>query len=602
VHRESYGGEVQVKPGVRRGVAVTSVLAALAVVIPQITGSLNLTTQGKVLSILAVGLLTACGQRFAKCVRDRQADKDALRVWPPEPLARASLDSLGVFPAWGPAGEATKYQPRPRGEDQALAEALRSSKPVIVHGPPGCGKTRATSEAARQTLGDVPAVIPVDSQSLRLMLEDGVHLDLSKHGLCLWLDGLDRFMDVLGPCSLPAFEAASKGVTRVVATIRTEQWKELVEGSGHASEAARALAQDAHVVELGEFSPDTPGEPIDPGARGTLEKPRSLWRDPVLGGLSAALVLSLVALAALQIGGDLRAPPSIGDQMDAIKNKLLAGAGPGRGHVVVDERVQFHTTDQPSWLLVVEDLPNHDKFYAGAANGATPAPRSDDLRIYDVVNGRLQLKLQFRPQGKGERAAEWRTFDAGATPSADYDEDGSPEVIAGYALPSRAYEALLPFGIDWTDGHYKLTPLTATKPHLATRGLDARTRTFRREVYETTITLRASTGATGLNLTGYRVQAFALAQKPSPRLLTAYFSAYPEGERTQTLEIHANQLRAGELHLNPCTPSYPACPAPIREQDVLVPPDMSLDNGLLRAWGLVGSRWNTPVRVVQHQR
>ena len=109
--------------------------------------------------------------------------------------------------------------------------------------------------------------------------------------------------------------------------------------------------------------------------------------------------------------GDLLTPPSITDQMDKIKREVLASAGPGGGHLVVDERVQFHSTDNASWLLVVEDLPSHDQFYAGAANGARPRPRSDELRIYDVVGGRLRLELDFRPQGVGPTAADWQVIE-----------------------------------------------------------------------------------------------------------------------------------------------------------------------------------------------
>jgi hypothetical protein len=595
-----------VKPGVRRSVAVTAVtavLATVAVLVPQITGALNLTTTGKILSVLAVGLLTASGQRLAKCVNDRQAEKDALRVWPPEPLGAARIETLGVFPVRGPKGWVAKYQPRPSGEDDALAVALRQSKNVIVHGPPSCGKTRAISQAARHALANTPAVIPLDSQSLRSLLDDGVRLKVPQKQLCLWLDGLDRFIDALDPRSLTSLNETSKVEIGVVGTIRTRRWEELIGGSGQPSEAARALAGEAQIVQLSGFSPQTPGEPDAATPAVTPAKPRGPWRDAILGLLVFALV-AVIVLGRL-IGGALFNPPSISDQMDKLKSRIVASAGPGGGHVVVDERVQFHSTEQPSWLLVVEDLQSHEKFTEGAADGRKPLPRSDDLRIYDVVNGELREELHFQPRGIGEKAAEWRILQAGATPSADYDQDGSPEVVAGYARPSQATEALLPFGIDWGDDGYELVPLTSTKPGLGSRGLDARTIGYRREAYETPITLRNAVNDprfSGLKLKGYRVQTFALAQRPSPRLLTGYFSAYPVFAQTQVLEIHANQLRTSQLRIAPCRPSYYACPAPRAQQDVLVPPDKALDNALLEAWGMVGNRWDTPVRVVEHQR
>ena len=99
-------------------------------------------------------------------------------------------------------------------------------------------------------------------------------------------------------------------------------------------------------------------------------------------------------------------------------------------------------------------------------------------------------------------------------------------------------------------------------------------------------------------MTGYRVQAFALAHSPTVRLLTGYFSRFPAFGKPHALEIHANQMRAG-LVIHPCEPSYFACPAPIAAQDAIVPPDKSLDNGLLEAWALVAKRFTTRVRVIQ---
>jgi hypothetical protein len=592
--------------GIRGRVAVTAattVLAFVALLVPGIADALNLSTLGKTLSLAAIALLTAAAQRLAKRFRDRQGVSDAVRVWPPEPLGAARLETLGVFPARGATGRATRYQPRPRGEDDELAGALRASKNVIVHGPARCGKSRAASHAASQSLGDIPAVIPLDADSLGSMLDGGVYLPVAQPRICLWLDGLDRFTSVLDPCSLAALGKVRKPEIMIVATIRTEQWTELVDASGQSNEAARALAQDAQIVQLGPFSPDAPdepGKPADEPGRPVAGDSRSPWRDTVLGVLISGLLALIVA--AVLLGGDLQTPPSIGDQMSGLMSSILADAGPGGGHVALDERVQFHATDQPSWLLVVEDLPSHDEFTAGAAEGSHPRPRSDELRIYDVVGGRLRLKLHFRPRGVGPTAAEWHTLEAGATPAADYDGDGSLEAIGGYALPALATDALLPFGVDWAEGRYQLVPLTPTAPQLGTGGLDAQTVRFRQAAYETPVTLKNAVSDprfSGLKLTGYRVQTFAVAQKPALRLITGYFSAFPQFGKTHVLEMHASQFRTGRLAIAPCTPGFYACPAPRAEQDAFVPPDKALDNGLLEAWNMVGHRWATQVRVLQ---
>jgi hypothetical protein len=587
--------------GARRNVtitAATSVLAFVVLFLPQITAALNLTTLGKLLSVALVGLLTAFGQRLTKCVRDRNALKSALRVWPPEPLGVARLETLGVYPARDTKGQVTKYQSRPNGEDGTLTSALQASKNVIVHGPAGCGKSRASGQAASQVLKDSLAVIPLDSQALRLLLDDGVKLPGSQQQLCLWLDGLDRFVDALDPCSLSTLENARDHEIGIVGTIRTEQWEELVCGSSQRSEAARAFAHGAKIIELGSFSPEPSEEPASEPTRAVVKPRKPLW-DRVLVLLASGLLVWLIAVAIF--GDDLFTPPSIDAQMEKLTGQILASEGLGGGHVVVDERVRLHQTEQPSWLLVTEDLPSHEAFNKGAAEKAWPRPRSDDLRIYDVIDGRLQLELHFRPKGTGVRAAEWHALTAGAGPTGDYSEDGVPEVVAGYALPSKARGALLPFGIDWADGRYQLRSLTPEKLQLSTRGLDAKTVRFRREVYETPITLKTAVVERpfrALELKGYRVQAFALAQRPVPRLLTGYFAAIPVYEKTEMLEIHASQFRTGQLKIRPCTSDYYACPAPKAEQDALVPPEDTLDRGLLEAWGMVGRRWITPIRVV----
>jgi hypothetical protein len=592
-----------VSPGVRRNAIITTVTSALAFLVlflPQITAALSLTTFGKLMSVALVGLLTTFGQLLAKCVRDRNVLKGALRVWPPEPLGVARLEALGVYPARDAEGRVSRYEPRPNGEDDALASALRASRCVIVHGPPGCGKSRASDQAASRELKDVLAIVPLDLQALRLLLDNGLELPGSPRQICLWLDGLDRFVDALDPSSLSTIEQARNPEIRIVATIRTQRWEELVGGSAQRSEAARALAQGARIVPLGAFRPEPSQEPAGEREPVDIGKPRGPLWDIRLGGVALGFIAWLIV--GCIFAGGLFTPPSIDEQMETVKEQILASAGSRGDHVVVDERIELHPTEQPSWLLVTEDFPNHEAFNRGTAEKARRRSRSDDLRIYDVVDGRLKLRLHFRPRGTGVRAAEWHALPAGAGPSGDYNEGGEPEVVAGYGLPSKAYGALLPFAIDWTGDRYRIVSLTREEPQLRTRGLDAETLKFRQEVYATELTLRTAVSEpafSGIKLRGYRVQAFALVQKPVTRLLTGYFTAMPVFEEPKMLEVHANQFRTGQLKLRACTSAFHACPAPDAEQDALIPPDRTLDDGLLEAWGLVGGKWRTPIRILQ---
>ena len=146
-----------------------------------------------------------------------------------------------------------------------------------------------------------------------------------------------------------------------------------------------------------------------------------------------------------------------------------------------------------------------------------------------------------------------------------------------------------------------LIPLTPDKPDLGTAGLDAPTVQFRQAAYETPFALTNAARDrrfARLSVSGYRVQSFALTRTPTVRLLTGYFSRFPVFGKPHALEIHANQIRPG-LVVHPCEPGYFACPAPVVAQDAIVPPDKSLDNGLLQAWALVAKRFTTRVRVVQ---
>lgn len=580
---------------------VGAVLTFVALLIPQVADSLSLTTAGKVLIAVGIGILTACGQRAISFRRARSAVQAALRVWPPELLGRARLSTLGVFPAHDSHGRLVRYQARPNGEDRTLADALRGARTVIVHGPAGCGKSRAASHAAAAELPEVPAVIPLDAPSLHSLLDGGVDLPVSHPELCLWLDGLDRFTAVLDPCSVESAQTSSHPSARIVATLRSDEWTQLVTGTGQDSEAARALAQDARIVELSGFTPaNSPGEPNGAGAPPVVAT-RGLLRDPpflgLLGALLAVIVVGLVLLARDAIVD----PPSISEQIQQTTSELLAAAGPGGGHVILNERIPFHATDQPSWLIVVQDLPTAAAFNEGAAEGANPKPRSDDVRVYDVVGDRLELRLNFRPDGVGLGAAEWDALSAGAPAYADYAQDGSEAVIGGFVLPSQATSAVLPVAIRYQGDRYVLVPLTPDKPDLGTAGLDAQTLRFRQAAYETPLTLTNAVRDrrfAGLGVTGYRVQAFALAHAPTLRLLTGYFSRFPVFGKPHALEIHANQMRPG-LVIHPCEPGYFACPAPLAAQDAIVPPDKSLDNGLLEAWALVAKRFTTQVHVVQ---
>ena len=255
----------------------------------------------------------------------------AVRAWPPERLRAHDPATLGVYPPRDRDGNPQPY--RPRAEDAELDQALAGdAQIVVVGGPAGGGKSRAAAEAARRKLPVVPAIVPVDAAALGTLADNGVRLNGRESCVCLWLDGLDRFIEVL---------------------------------------------------------------------------------DPRMLGVLAAIFGSEDALTQ---------PPPLSEQMDKVKAEALRGDGAGRRHVVLDERVRLHQAEADSWILVLEDRPSHDAFYAGAANGVGPPPHSNELRIYDVRGGRLHLALRFQPPGVGRTAAEWRELNARPL-GKDYDLD-----------------------------------------------------------------------------------------------------------------------------------------------------------------------------------
>ena len=385
---------------------------------------LNPTKLGTTLLTIAIALATTALERVLDRRGQRRALQGAVRRWPPERLAAADPGALGVFPQPGGADDA--YRARPRDEDRALAQALDGARILVVHGPAREGKSRAAAKAAAEMLGEVPAIVPLNVDALCSLIDGSLRLELREQRICIWLDGLERFIDALDARALESLERLAPEVA-VVATVRSTDWTELLEGSDQRSEAARALAGRAQVVELGQL--DSGGEP---SGRAAAASPAAGEPVHALPPLPLGIGLAGVLLAMVLVGAADRLfePKPIEDQMASVREKALDD-DQGRGrHIVVDSRVRFHGGEEDSWVLVLEDRRNHDDFYALAAgNRHGPPPRSDELRIYDVNGGRLKLKLRFRPTGVGTDAADWRKLEQGTPTASDVDDDNANEVI-----------------------------------------------------------------------------------------------------------------------------------------------------------------------------
>ncbi len=591
-------------------------VALALLVVPALANTVKPTALGTALLTASLALVSTAAQRFSDRRKQLGGLEETIRTWPPEPLATADVTALGAYPGRGPDGLPEPYRTRPRGEDAALRQALQNADIVVIHGPPGAGTSRAAAEAARTVLGDYAAVIPVNAAALESLASDNECCSrvLGKR-VCVWLDGLDRFIEVLDSSVLLRLANMTRQV-KIVATIRSSDWEELLTANGQPSETARIIANDACVIELGPRGTadelavaDVHGNALQATPTGGLDP---VWADGWLvaygAGLLATLTLMLIA-GVTGFAGGLLNPPSLQEQMSQITNQMLTRGGAGGGHIVLDERVRFHATDADSWVIAVEDTPSHDRFTNAVANCApgsqsncvTPAPRSDELRIYDVHGGRLSLALDFRPSGVGTAAAELDTVPGAGAAGGEYDQDNAPELVAGYAWPDGA-NAVLPFGVYWQDGQYQVVALTPTHPQFPTHQRDPRLAVFIRQAYEQRISLPnaiVDPRFRSLTLAGFKVQSVALVQQPVARLLTGYYSAYPgTNVQPKMLELLAGQVRP-DLVVAPCTPDYYACRAPRLEEEVIVPPDRDLGVGLLEAWGKVGSKWSQRVRVFE---
>jgi hypothetical protein len=617
----------------RRGVALASGgvagLAIATLVLPQLANTLKPTALAIGLLTLVLGLLTLMAQRCGEFYRRRSDLESALLAYPPDLLGTADPSTLGVFaPVTGRSGTAS--EPQPLGSShQRLDQALRDSSYVVVRGPIGCGKSRAAAEAASRVWQGVPVLVPFDAEGLRRLQDDEFDIKLipRDRGVCVWLDGLNRFLGVLDTRALtprrrnPAVRLA-RGLSRrgdyparLVATIRDEQWASVRGGTDQRSEALRALERISTVVTLDEagavidVQPESTGDETDeattsPSAGGLparTPRPKPPWRDALAFGLVMLTSLVAIVLAILYLWDvkELFQAPPISDQIASITAAMENDVG--HGHVVFSDRAWLHSTEQPSWIIGVQHGPTHAARHAAKLGLA----KSDELRIYDIHDGWLDRKLDFQPTVVGGQAAELQQVAANSSGNAGlYNNSGTAEFIAGYAVGGYSSPTILPFGIDWetvgTKSGYKLAGLTQyrdadqdTGPGFSTQHLRPPQAAFLKTNYGKSITLKNGSSGVAWNpaLLGYPVSAFALTLQPSGRLLLGYLLEAYDFAHTNDLELEVGQIRSGGIAMLPCSRLSPTCSGPARPEEVHVPPDKGDSQALLEEWPDLKSHW-----------
>ena len=218
-------------------------------------------------------------------------------------------------------------------------------------------------------------------------------------------------------------------------------------------------------------------------------------------------------------------PPAISEQLEEIRRDAATEGF----HAIVNRPADLHATGTRSWLIVLR----HDSINSGQ-------PRvkrvSDEVRIFDEVDGELQEKLRFQPRPK-----RGLVYVFGLKQLGDADGNGRPEIVGSYSSLFMSDELPVPFVIAWSerDDRYVMSPLIRDPPTLnessrpGTYGRIARRRYGENAQLEDTRAPRS-------HLRGYPVEEFVLARRRGlPVLLAGFIHRQAIRAAVGTIEVHA---------------------------------------------------------------
>lgn len=194
-----------------------------------------------------------------------------------------------------------------------------------------------------------------------------------------------------------------------------------------------------------------------------------LWRPHIAVGptVAAVAVAALLGAAAgLVLAGNESSPPPIRNQLDSV---LREAADQGT-YPAVWRVLRLRAGAPRSHLLVLRDGSERP----GGIPRELALPPSDELRLYDEVGGRLDLRFALHPQNPGELRqgpdGDSPGYEVQVVQVINVNRDGNAEVLVSFGRRSNASGPLPLPALLWWDpapDAYRVDPILTEAPELA---------------------------------------------------------------------------------------------------------------------------------------
>jgi hypothetical protein len=341
----------------------------------------------------------------------------------------------------------------------------------------------------------------------------------------------------------------------VVATIREPTWDELLAADGESGEFAKAVAARARAFKVpsaldadGEEPrarelypnadlsgglgaalaatgkqpepPDLPAASASAAATGAVPRAwlSGVWGDRFVIAPLAGCVVAVAAVLVIGLASSITkpVPPTIEEQAEAVTSDGNAGERTSQGVGIT--RADFHGTGTKSYVFGFRD---QDRGYDATS-------RADEIRVYDVVGGRLVDRFRFEPENPAVYV--FRGVD-------DVDGDGAEELIGAWGPLQKPGALLVPFALEWDEDRdaYRMVSLRVATPELGPP-VDRSKASELADRYGGRIVYRNTVGEGSVS--GYPVEDFALNENAS-RLISGYYASDPDPEGPAAVEIQA---------------------------------------------------------------